>query len=141
MLDESIAVHQLCLYSVLVTATGHFMAFSFVAARRKAAEGKRRIKTEEEELAGMFTYTHRLPLSFIGIESKRVLFSGAKSEYAAKIRRARITIRRMCKQQWWFWLVILLVFLNTCTVAIEHYAQPQWLTEFLCKPFSSNILY
>ena len=33
------------------------MVFSFVAARRKAAEGKRRIKTEEEELAGMFTYT------------------------------------------------------------------------------------
>ena len=48
------AVHQLCLYSVLVTATGHFMAFSFVAARRKAAEGKRKIKTDEEEMAGMF---------------------------------------------------------------------------------------
>ena len=41
----------------------------------------------------------------------------------------------MCKQQWWFWLVLLLVFLNTCTVAIEHYNQPEWLTEFLCKPF------
>merc|ERR1719189_1891920 len=76
-------------------------------ARRKAAEGKRRVKTEEEELAG------------------------AKSEFAASIRRARITIRRMCKQQWWFWLVILLVFLNTCTVAVEHYNQPRWLTEFL----------
>ena len=58
---------------------------------------------------------------------------GAKSEFAASIRRARITIRRMCKQQWWFWLVILLVFLNTCTVAVEHYNQPRWLTEFLCK--------
>lgn len=76
-------------------------------ARRKAAEGKRRIKTEEEELAG------------------------ATSEFWASVRRARITIRRMCKQQWWFWLVIVLVFLNTCTVAVEHYNQPQWLTEFL----------
>ena len=66
--------------------------------------------------------------------------SGAKSEFAAKIRRARITIRRMCKQQWWFWLVLLLVFLNTCTVAIEHYNQPEWLTEFLCKPFYYNVL-
>ena len=47
--------------------------------------------------------------------------------------RARITIRRMCKQQWWFWLVIILVFLNTCTVAVEHYNQPKWLTEFLCE--------
>ena len=65
--------------------------------------------------------------------------SGAKSEFAAKIRRARITIRRMCKQQWWFWLVLLLVFLNTCTVAIEHYNQPEWLTEFLCKPFYYNV--
>jgi hypothetical protein len=33
----------------------------------------------------------------------------------------------------WFWFVIVLVFLNTCTVAIEHYNQPVWLTEFLCK--------
>ena len=27
---------------------------SFISARRKAAEGKRRVKTEEEELAGRF---------------------------------------------------------------------------------------
>ncbi|CAB4055192.1 CACNA1B [Lepeophtheirus salmonis] len=78
-----------------------------VEARRKAAEGKRKQKTEEEELAG------------------------ATSEFWARIRRARICIRRMCKQQWWFWLVIILVFLNTCTVAVEHYNQPQWLTIFL----------
>ena len=80
------------------------------------AEGKRKFKTEEEELAG------------------------AHSEWGASIRRARITIRRMCKQQWWFWLVIILVFLNTCTVAVEHYNQPQWLTETLCKLFSSKFI-
>ena len=33
----------------------------------------------------------------------------------------------------WFWFVIVLVFLNTCTVAVEHYHQPDWLTEFLCE--------
>ena len=33
----------------------------------------------------------------------------------------------------WFWFVIVLVFLNTFTVAVEHYNQPVWLTEFLCK--------
>ena len=33
----------------------------------------------------------------------------------------------------WFWFVIVLVFLNTCTVAVEHYNQPEWLTEWLCK--------
>ena len=58
---------------------------------------------------------------------------GAKSEWAASLRRARITIRKLCKMQWWFWTVILMVFLNTCTVAVEHYNQPPWLTEFLCK--------
>ena len=49
-----------CLYHLrYITLVGYWslVVFSFVAARRKAAEGKRRIKTEEEELAGMFTYT------------------------------------------------------------------------------------
>ena len=49
------------------------------------------------------------------------------------LKKFKFWVRRMCKQQWWFWLVIILVFLNTCTVAVEHYNQPQWLTEFLCK--------
>ena len=43
----------------------------------------------------------------------------------------------------WFWFVIVLVFLNTCTVAVEHYNQPAWLTEFLCKlpppPYLLNV--
>ena len=38
----------------------------------------------------------------------------------------------------WFWFVIVLVFLNTCTVAVEHYHQPDWLTEFLCKKYSTS---
>ncbi len=29
--------------------------------------------------------------------------------------------------------VITLVFLNTCTVAVEHYGQPDWLTHFLSE--------
>jgi voltage-dependent calcium channel L type alpha-1D len=49
------------------------------------------------------------------------------------LKKFKFWVRRMCKQQWWFWLVIILVFLNTCTVAVEHYNQPLWLTEFLCK--------
>ena len=38
----------------------------------------------------------------------------------------------------WFWFVIVLVFLNTCTVAVEHYHQPDWLTEFLCKKYNTS---
>ena len=48
-------------------------------------------------------------------------------------KRFRFFIRRICKTSAWFWFVIVLVFLNTCTVAVEHYNQPKWLTEFLCK--------
>ena len=59
--------------------------------------------------------------------------SGYHSEWGAKIGRIRIRVRKMCKQQWWFWLVVTLVFLNTCTVAVEHYGQPAWLTNFLGK--------
>ena len=43
----------------------------------------------------------------------------------------RFVIRGVVKQQWFYWFVILLVFFNTCCVAVEHYNQPQWLSEFL----------
>ena len=54
-------------------------------------------------------------------------------EFWKNEKRFRFFIRRICKTAGWFWFVIVLVFLNTCTVAVEHYNQPQWLTEFLCK--------
>ena len=38
------------------------------------------------------------------------------------------------KQQMFYWVVILLVFFNTCCVAVEHYNQPEWLTQFLGIP-------
>ena len=43
----------------------------------------------------------------------------------------RFVIRNVVKQQWFYWFVILLVFFNTCCVAVEHYNQPDWLTQFL----------
>ena len=57
------------------------------------------------------------------------------------LKKFKFWVRRMCKQQWWFWLVIILVFLNTCTVAVEHYNQPEWLTDFLCKFFKIMVYY
>ena len=40
-------------------------------------------------------------------------------------------IRKTIKKQWFYWFVIVLVFLNTFAVAVEHYNQPRWLSEFL----------
>lgn len=54
-------------------------------------------------------------------------------------KRFRFRIRHMVKSQCFYWFVIVLVFLNTVTVASEHYKQPQWLTDFLCKLFCDPI--
>lgn len=48
-------------------------------------------------------------------------------------RRWNRFCRRKCraavKSNIFYWLVIFLVFLNTLTIASEHYNQPHWLTE------------
>lgn len=48
-------------------------------------------------------------------------------------RRWNRFCRRKCraavKSVTFYWLVIILVFLNTLTIASEHYNQPDWLTE------------
>ncbi|KAH8386678.1 hypothetical protein KR093_001953 [Drosophila rubida] len=46
-------------------------------------------------------------------------------------KRFRFWIRHTVKTQWFYWFVIVLVFLNTVCVAVEHYGQPPFLTEFL----------
>lgn len=51
---------------------------------------------------------------------------------------SRFAVRRLVKTQAFYWIVIVLVFLNTVCVAVEHYGQPQWLTSFLCM--SANTL-
>ncbi|XP_018650448.1 voltage-dependent calcium channel [Schistosoma mansoni] len=46
-------------------------------------------------------------------------------------KRIRYAIRRMVKSQPFYWVVIILVFLNTVCGAIEHHGQPVWLSTFL----------
>ncbi len=46
---------------------------------------------------------------------------------------SRFAVRRLVKSQAFYWFVIVLVFVNTMCVAVEHYNQPQWLSDFLCK--------
>lgn len=53
-------------------------------------------------------------------------------------RRWNRFCRRKCraavKSNVFYWLVIFLVFLNTLTIASEHYNQPHWLTEVQGQP-------
>ncbi|OQV25674.1 Voltage-dependent L-type calcium channel subunit alpha-1C [Hypsibius exemplaris] len=46
------------------------------------------------------------------------------------IRRARRGCRWMVKSQAFYWLVIILVFLNTCVLSTEYHGQPEWLGDF-----------
>lgn len=45
----------------------------------------------------------------------------------------RVGVRKGIKTQTFYWFVIVLVFLNTACVAVEHHGQEAWLTDFLCK--------
>lgn len=45
-------------------------------------------------------------------------------------RRMRRACRKAVKSQAFYWLIIVLVFLNTGVLATEHYRQPPWLDDF-----------
>lgn len=45
-------------------------------------------------------------------------------------RRLRRSCRKAVKSQAFYWLIIVLVFLNTVVLATEHYRQPEWLDSF-----------
>ena len=58
------------------------------------------------------------------------------SDFWVYEKKIRLVIRKAIKQQWFYWTVIVLVFFNTFCVAIEHYGQPLWLSDFLRKNLS-----
>ena len=42
-------------------------------------------------------------------------------------------MHKMVKSQFFYWLIIILVFLNTIIVAVEFHKQPKFMDEFQCK--------
>lgn len=58
------------------------------------------------------------------------LFSSKRMHFMRINRRTRRACRKICKSQALYWTIIVLVFLNTLTLASEHYNQPQWLDDF-----------
>lgn len=75
--------------------------------------------------------------SLAGSPFARASIKSAKLEnstfFHKKERRMRFYIRRMVKTQAFYWTVLSLVALNTLCVAIVHYNQPEWLSDFLCE--------
>ncbi|XP_037083301.1 voltage-dependent calcium channel type A subunit alpha-1-like isoform X2 [Pollicipes pollicipes] len=113
-------------------------------ARRKAAAKRKKLKnlgkskstdTEEEDNDGEEDALY-MPKKKTGLAKASYLKSKMKNQGAcAGFWRAektfRFAIRKAVKTQFFYWFVIVLVFLNTVCVAVEHYNQPDWLTLFL----------
>eukprot|EP00795_Rhopilema_esculentum_P010180 gene10180-18850_t len=69
--------------------------------------------------------------------ANRYTFNSSTSHRKSKFARikeqmkiSRIKIRYFVKHGAFYWSVLMMVFLNTCIVATNHYDQPRWLTDF-----------
>lgn len=91
-------------------------------------------------------YAKHINFSFIGFSrssyfKSKVKKQGTCLQFWRAEKRFRFWIRNSVKSQQFYWFVIVLVFFNTVCVAVEHYDQPQWLTDFLCKSIFSLFLW
>ncbi|XP_055637968.1 voltage-dependent calcium channel type A subunit alpha-1-like isoform X5 [Toxorhynchites rutilus septentrionalis] len=109
-------------------------------ARRRAAAKRKKLKnlgkskstdTEEddadEDCGDDVSVTKRKR----GYLKAKVKTEGKCKGFWRAEKRFRFWIRHTVKTQWFYWFVIVLVFFNTVCVAVEHYGQPSWLTQFL----------
>ena len=64
------------------------------------------------------------------LNAKIIRFLYRRLHFFKQNRRFRKACRKAVKSQWFYWLVIVLVGLNTLTLASEHYQQPPWLDSF-----------
>ncbi|XP_076228268.1 calcium voltage-gated channel subunit cacophony isoform X3 [Nomia melanderi] len=111
--------------------------------RKRAAAKKKRMKnlgksrsTDTEEEEGDDDQDDEPKKSLKGYSrssyiKSRVKDKGTCVQFWRAEKRFRFWIRNSVKSQKFYWFVIVLVFFNTVCVAVEHYGQPSWLTEFL----------
>ncbi|CAG2102896.1 unnamed protein product, partial [Medioppia subpectinata] len=81
-----------------------------IEARRRAAAKRKKLKS---------------------MHSKSTDEEEEEEEEEEEVCLALIGVRHGIKTQAFYWFVILLVFLNTACVAVEHKGQEDWLTDFL----------
>ncbi|XP_035739036.1 muscle calcium channel subunit alpha-1-like isoform X3 [Vespa mandarinia] len=88
----------------------------------KAQDGKSKQQNEMES-------TDQLEGDEEGIQQEPV-WKRKKRDLDRVNRRLRRACRKAVKSQAFYWLIIVLVFLNTVVLATEHYNQPHWLDDF-----------
>ncbi|XP_067408530.1 voltage-dependent L-type calcium channel subunit alpha-1F [Emydura macquarii macquarii] len=66
----------------------------------------------------------------------------SKTKFCRRCRRLNRLFRKRCrlavKSVSFYWMVLILVFLNTLTIASEHYQQPDWLTQI--QAYANKVL-
>ncbi|XP_060539460.1 voltage-dependent L-type calcium channel subunit alpha-1F [Pantherophis guttatus] len=66
----------------------------------------------------------------------------SKTKFGRHVQRINRLFRKKCrlavKSVSFYWMVLLLVFLNTLTIASEHYRQPYWLTQI--QAYANKVL-
>ncbi|XP_053148849.1 voltage-dependent L-type calcium channel subunit alpha-1F isoform X3 [Hemicordylus capensis] len=66
----------------------------------------------------------------------------SKTKFGRRVRRINRQFRKKCrlavKSVSFYWMVLILVFLNTLTIASEHYNQPDWLTQI--QAYANKVL-
>ncbi|XP_045913202.1 voltage-dependent L-type calcium channel subunit alpha-1D isoform X2 [Micropterus dolomieu] len=86
-------------------------------------ESKRNPSMPTSETESVNTENHN------GVEDKSPCCGPLCRQWRRWNRFCRRKCRAAVKSVTFYWLVIILVFLNTLTIASEHYNQPDWLTE------------
>ncbi|XP_044589484.1 muscle calcium channel subunit alpha-1 isoform X1 [Cotesia glomerata] len=85
-------------------------------------DGKQKQQNEMES-------TDRLEGDEEGVQQESV-WKRKRRDFDRVNRRMRRACRKAVKSQVFYWLIIVLVFLNTGVLATEHYRQPDWLDQF-----------
>ncbi|XP_038071611.1 voltage-dependent calcium channel type A subunit alpha-1-like isoform X1 [Patiria miniata] len=126
---------------VLGVLSGEFAKERERVENRREFLKRRRQQQQEEELDGYLEWICKaeevmLNDNTTSKEEKPIIEVKIKKQKRClwlrhREKKLRFFVRHMVKTQAFYWLVIVLVFLNTVCVAIEHYGQPEWLTQFL----------
>ncbi|CAG7729654.1 unnamed protein product [Allacma fusca] len=61
---------------------------------------------------------------------EKTWFQNQCADFQKKNIALRARLKKIIKSQTFYWLIITLVFINTCVLCTEHYQQPPWLDKF-----------
>ncbi|CAF0744257.1 unnamed protein product [Brachionus calyciflorus] len=100
------------------------------AMKKMKPGGKQRSEDDEEDVDMDTAFGRRGKRASKDPNSKNITHT-RMYRFKRQERRLRFFIRRTVKTQGFYWTVIVLVFLNSLCVAVEHNNQPSWLTDFL----------